>query len=95
MNINREEILTRSAASRLVGYEYRQQMKGVDYSGSDSFVLMVMEWLATSRQVAEEYAAITSESKLVGGDIPDDVSMEMRINQLTLMAMKDGKYESS
>lgn len=85
--MNRELILTRAAAGRIVGYEFRQQVRGTQYSNTEDFALMVMSWMATTSKKASQYVALTSESKIIDGSIPEDEAIEERIDLLTNIVM--------
>jgi len=89
---NRAVRLTRAAAARLVGFEYRQQFKGKDYTGDD-FVNMVVDWLATTREVAEKYVSMTANLSMLDNGVPEESAMAARIDLLTKLVM-EGSYET-
>ena len=92
---SREMKLTRAAASRLVGYECRQQHKVDKVFNHEEFSLMIMDWMATSQEVANKYIAMTRPLTLLGDDgIPSEEAVAMRIDLLTRL-VTEGSYEAN
>jgi HK97 family phage portal protein len=92
---SRELSLTRAAASRVVGYEFRQQRAGkTDYASSDEFHDTVVEWMATTDEIASQYVIQAMNLNVIADDngIPENESMDAKIDLLTQL-VTGGEYE--
>jgi hypothetical protein len=93
----RTEELTRSAAARIVGYEYRRQGKGdFSYSTGAGFKAQLMDWMKTSQAVAEKYIAMTAHLSLIADECgaTENETKAARVALLTDMVMKGATYEA-
>ena len=95
---SRETKLTRAAAGRVVGYEFRQQRAGnTDYASSCEFLDKIVEWMETTQYVAEKYAILSMRIDMLtdNAGVPEDRSMTAKIDLLTDLVMNGDENESA
>lgn len=88
--------LTRAAAMRIVGYEFRRQSNGdFSYPAGDEFKNQIMDWLQTTQFVADKYINMTAYISLVADEcgVPENETIEARADLLTNLVMSGGIYE--
>ena len=88
----REARLTRAAASRIVNYEFRKQRDGQqDYMLQPEFINYIVDWMKTSKEVADKYASLTANINMLVDEagVPESGSMAAKVDLLTELVMSN------